>query len=74
MQVEAGDNRDVGPDNRAQAPDQFAFLTTSWEGASPHLDLLAGTARLREGLVAGEAAAALVESWRGDVAAWRCFT
>ena len=56
---------------RAQAPDQFAFLATSWEGEPPHLDLLAGTARLREGLVAGEAAAALVESWRGDVAAFR---
>ena len=56
---------------RAQAPDQFAFLTTSWEGEPPHLDLLAGTARLREGIAAGAPVAELVDSWRDEVAAFR---
>jgi len=55
---------------RAQRPDCFEFLPTSWEGRPPHFDLLAGTPRLRQGLEAGEPVETLVREWTGDVA---CF-
>lgn len=53
---------------RAQAPAEFQFLPSSWEGQPPHFDLLAGTARLREGLESGEPVQALVDGWAVDVA------
>ena len=56
---------------RAQAPAQFEFLATSWEGAPPHFDLLAGTARLRTGIMAGVPVEELVEDWRTEVAEFR---
>jgi uncharacterized protein YbbC (DUF1343 family) len=56
---------------RAQAPDRFEFLLTSWEGAAPHLDLLAGTARVREVLKRGEPPAALAQAWESDLAVFQ---
>jgi uncharacterized protein YbbC (DUF1343 family) len=52
---------------RAQAPEHFAFLATSWEGRPPHFDLLAGGARLREGLAAGIPVAELVAAWQPEL-------
>jgi uncharacterized protein YbbC (DUF1343 family) len=48
---------------RAQAPNRFEFLSSSWEGHPPHFDLLTGDARSREGLAAGAAVAELTASW-----------
>jgi len=48
---------------RAQNPERFEFLATSWEGAPPHLDLLIGTARARQGLSAGEPIDDIVCAW-----------
>ncbi len=53
---------------RAQAPGEFQFLPSSWEGKPPHFDLLAGTPRLREGIEAGEPVQALVNGWAVEVA------
>lgn len=55
---------------RAQAPDQFHFLPTSWEGRPPHFDLLAGGPTLREGLSAGQSAAALAADWAAELASF----
>jgi uncharacterized protein YbbC (DUF1343 family) len=49
---------------RAQNPERFAFLETSWEATPPHLDLLCGTPRVREGLCDGEAVDEIVAAWR----------
>lgn len=46
-----------------QAPDEFQFLESSWEGGKPHFDLLAGTDSLRQGLLAGEPVEDLVQTW-----------
>ncbi|MGQ9841682.1 MAG: exo-beta-N-acetylmuramidase NamZ family protein [Anaerolineae bacterium] len=48
---------------RAQAPERFTFLSTSWEGRPPHFDLLAGNATIREGLAAGVPVAELTAGW-----------
>lgn len=48
---------------RAQNPERFAFLETSWEGAPPHLDLLTGTARVRTGLRDGIPVQDIVAEW-----------
>ena len=48
---------------RAQAPDRFEFLSSSWEGRPPHFDLLLGNALVREGLAAGAAVEDLTASW-----------
>lgn len=48
---------------RAQNPDRFAFLESSWEGRPPHFDLLAGNAALREGLALGYDVAGLTADW-----------
>ena len=55
-------------DCQPQAPDPFAFLPSSWEGGKPHFDLLAGSARLRQGLAAGEPVSDLVKDWSEDLA------
>ena len=55
---------------RAQAPEQFAFLPTSWEGRPPHFDLLAGGAAVREGLAAGTPVAELTAGWPAVAAAF----
>ena len=51
---------------RDQAPDEFRFLSSSWEGGKPHFDLLAGSARLREGLAAGRPVREIVQEWDAD--------
>ncbi len=53
---------------RAQSPEQFEFLSSSWEGRPPHFDLLTGSARIREGLAAGTPVRDLIEDW-ADIAA-----
>jgi len=55
---------------RAIAPDEFAFLPSSWEGRPPHLDLLVGSARIREGLTAGVPVDELTAEWIAIAAAW----
>lgn len=49
---------------RAAAPDQFAFLSASWEGRVPHFDLLMGNAAVREQIETGVAVADLTASWK----------
>ncbi|HHY58885.1 MAG TPA: DUF1343 domain-containing protein [Chloroflexi bacterium] len=56
---------------RAQAPECFAFLESSWEGRPPHFDLLAGDATLREGLALGYDVATLTAHWGAQEAAFR---
>jgi len=53
---------------RAQAPDRFEFLPTSWEGRPPHFDLLTGDARVREGLLANQSISALTRAWTNGLA------
>lgn len=49
---------------RAQNPEKFEFLSTSWEGVPPHLDLLMGTAKVREGLEKNVPVAEIVAGWQ----------
>lgn len=49
---------------RAQNPERFAFLESSWEGTPPHLDLLTGTARVREGLSEGVPVNEIAAAWK----------
>ncbi|MBI4673060.1 MAG: DUF1343 domain-containing protein [Chloroflexi bacterium] len=56
---------------RAQNPERFEFLATSWEGAPPHLDLLTGTARVRAGLNTGEPIDEIVADWETIAAEFR---
>jgi uncharacterized protein YbbC (DUF1343 family) len=49
---------------RAQNPERFQFLETSWEGAPPHLDLLTGTPRVRQGLEQERAVGEIVKEWQ----------
>lgn len=53
---------------RALAPDRFEFLLTSWEGQSPHFDLLTGDARVRAGLLAKQSVEAMTRAWANDLA------
>lgn len=53
---------------RAQAPERFQFLASSWEGRPPHFDLLTGDAALREGLAAGAPVVELISGWPTVVA------
>ena len=54
---------------RAQAPDRFEFLASSWEGLPLHFDLLTGNVAIREGLLAGVPVADLVLGWPAAAAA-----
>ena len=56
---------------RAQDPERFAFLASSWEGRPPHFDLLAGSAALRDGLSLGYDVAGLTGNWAGYEKAFR---
>lgn len=56
---------------RAQNPERFEFLATSWEGTPPHLDLLTGTARVRQGLLAQEPIRAITANWENIAAEFR---
>lgn len=49
---------------RAQNPERFAFLESSWEGTPPHLDLLTGTPRVREGLSESAPVKEIVAAWQ----------
>jgi len=49
---------------RAQAPDKFEFLSSSWEGRPPHFDLLSGVASVREGLAASQPVNEIVAEWQ----------
>jgi uncharacterized protein YbbC (DUF1343 family) len=55
---------------RAVAPEEFAFLPSSWEGHPPHVDLLMGNSRIREGLAAGTPVDELTAEWAAIEAAW----
>lgn len=55
---------------RAQAPEHMEFLAYSWEGKHPHLDLLSGTVRVYQGLVAGTPVRDLAGEWREGVNAF----
>jgi len=57
---------------RAQAPDRFEFLSSSWEGRPPHFDLLLGNALVREGLAAGAAVEDLTASWSTVASQFAC--
>jgi uncharacterized protein YbbC (DUF1343 family) len=50
---------------RTHHPDDFAFLKT------PHFDLLAGSAALRDAICAGTDPARIVATWRDDEQAFR---
>ncbi len=41
----------------------FSFIETSWEGTHPHLDLLLGSDRVRQQLLAGEPVQRIVSDW-----------
>jgi uncharacterized protein YbbC (DUF1343 family) len=53
---------------REQDQKKFEFLSTSWEGKPPHLDLLVGTSLVREGLEANQSVEAIMRGWDADVA------
>jgi uncharacterized protein YbbC (DUF1343 family) len=52
---------------KALYPQEFAWLPQSWEGAHPHIDLLAGTAQVRCALDASADVNELVEGWADTV-------
>jgi uncharacterized protein YbbC (DUF1343 family) len=56
---------------RAQDPERFAFLESSWEGRSPQFDLLAGNAALRKGLAMGYDVAGLTTDWQAYETSFR---
>jgi len=51
-------------------PGDFRWLPTSWEGQPPHIDLLAGTDRLRQALDAGVPVPDIVAEWQPGLAAF----
>jgi uncharacterized protein YbbC (DUF1343 family) len=55
---------------QGQAPEQFRFLDSSWEGRRPHFDLLAGNDAVRLGLSAGQPVDELIRGWEGDLASF----
>lgn len=50
------------------APEHFAFLRSSWEGRPAHLDLLAGSAHVREALTSGVPVTEIVAGWESELA------
>jgi uncharacterized protein YbbC (DUF1343 family) len=54
-----------------EAQQHFEFLTSSWEGRPPHMDLLAGSAAVREGLLAGRPVDELQAGWETICADFR---
>lgn len=53
------------------APDNFAFLPSSWEGRPPHIDLLAGTESVRAHLLACQPVSELESTWAAGCAHFR---
>jgi len=48
---------------RAQSPEAFSFLSSSWEGGKPHFDLLAGSASVRQSLEQERSVADIARNW-----------
>ena len=57
---------------RTESPEQFAWREPpyEYEYTIPPIDILFGSAQLREGLEAGQVTADLAAAWSADVAAW----
>ncbi len=55
---------------RALHPQDFAILSSSWEGRPPHLDLLTGSPHLRQTLERGDDIADLLAVWETQSAAF----
>ncbi len=55
---------------RAQDPEQFQFLKTSWEGRPAHFDLAIGNSQVREQIEAGASVDEICRSWRAPLAAF----
>jgi len=53
---------------RAQNPERFEFLSSSWEGRPPHFDLLVGDARARVALQTNQSIEALMREWEHALA------
>jgi len=53
---------------KALYPAEFAWLPQSWEGAHPHIDLLAGTDQVWRAINAGVDVTELVQGWADGVA------
>jgi len=53
---------------KALYPADFAWLSQSWEGTHPHIDLLAGTDQVRRALDAGADVTELAGGWEDAVA------
>jgi uncharacterized protein YbbC (DUF1343 family) len=56
---------------RGQNSQRFEFLSSSWEGAHPHFDLLAGNNLVRRGLEEGAPVAEIVAGWTADEVGFR---
>jgi uncharacterized protein YbbC (DUF1343 family) len=52
---------------KALYPAEFVWLPKSWEGAHPHIDLLAGTDQVRLAIDAGANVAELIDGWTDAV-------
>jgi len=52
---------------REQNREKFNFLDSSWEGAKPHFDLLAGTPHAREKLLTGESVEEIEQAWADEL-------
>ncbi|GAP13735.1 uncharacterized protein conserved in bacteria [Longilinea arvoryzae] len=53
---------------RAQNPEQFKFLETSWEGRPAHFDLAIGNSQVREQIEVGAPVDEICQSWRAELA------
>jgi uncharacterized protein YbbC (DUF1343 family) len=56
---------------RSLWPDEFAWLSASWEGTASHFDLLIGTDRVRRQLEDGISVAAIAAEWQADLDRFR---
>ncbi|MBI5080538.1 MAG: DUF1343 domain-containing protein [Chloroflexi bacterium] len=52
---------------REQNREKFKFLDSSWEGAKPHFDLLAGTPQVREKLLTEKSVAEIEQIWASEL-------
>jgi uncharacterized protein YbbC (DUF1343 family) len=53
---------------RAQNPNRFEFLQSSWEGRPPHFDLLTGDTNVRVALQNNQSVESIVGKWEPDLA------
>lgn len=54
-----------------QHPHEFEFLPTSWEGKPPHFDLLSGSPRIREQLIARVPIHEIKRGWQKELAQFK---